>query len=209
MPAKFHRNISIIPPWIKFPRIRGKLSRCDKDFHPAKRIQLDDTSSRVAARIIDRVIDGRAVVSCCVLSRYDNRRGSRYSYIPQWASFIHLSSYFLFSSFPEAECCVGEATGEACWEPCYCVLLQDEQTLTAYRSEDMAVSTLSPSILFAWSWKPSPIRPDQPIGFLPSLLCYANFLEIFADYNFFFFVKIENLMKTNYSRACFLYRYTF
>lgn len=30
------------------------------------------------------------------------------------------------------------------------------------------------------------IRPDQPIGFLPSLLCYANFLEIFADYNFFF-----------------------
>lgn len=56
-------------------------------------------------------------------------------------------SYFLFSSFPEAECCVGEATGEACWEPCYCVLLQDEQTLTAYRSEDMAVSTLSPSPL--------------------------------------------------------------
>ncbi|XP_061928894.1 ras GTPase-activating protein raskol isoform X11 [Apis cerana] len=39
----------------------------------------------------------------------------------------------------EAECCVGEATGEACWEPCYCVLLQDEQTLTAYRSEDMAL----------------------------------------------------------------------
>lgn len=42
--------------------------------------------------------------------------------------------------FAEAECCVGEAAGEACWEPCYCVLLQDEQTLTAYRSEDMAVS---------------------------------------------------------------------
>ncbi|XP_043254199.1 ras GTPase-activating protein raskol-like [Colletes gigas] len=39
----------------------------------------------------------------------------------------------------EAECCVGEAAGEACWEPCYCVLLQDEQTLTAYRSEDMAL----------------------------------------------------------------------
>ncbi|KYQ56590.1 hypothetical protein ALC60_04445 [Trachymyrmex zeteki] len=38
----------------------------------------------------------------------------------------------------EAECCVGEAASEACWEPCYCVLLQDEQTLTAYRSEDMA-----------------------------------------------------------------------
>ncbi|XP_071628513.1 ras GTPase-activating protein raskol isoform X6 [Temnothorax longispinosus] len=39
----------------------------------------------------------------------------------------------------EAECCVGEAASEACWEPCYCVLLQDEQTLTAYRSEDMAL----------------------------------------------------------------------
>ncbi|XP_048259992.1 ras GTPase-activating protein raskol isoform X9 [Bombus terrestris] len=39
----------------------------------------------------------------------------------------------------EAECCVGEAAAEACWEPCYCVLLQDEQTLTAYRSEDMAL----------------------------------------------------------------------
>ncbi|KYN13694.1 hypothetical protein ALC57_14095 [Trachymyrmex cornetzi] len=39
----------------------------------------------------------------------------------------------------EAECCVGEAASEACWEPCYCVLLQDEQTLTAYRSEDMAM----------------------------------------------------------------------
>lgn len=44
-------------------------------------------------------------------------------------------------SFAEAECCAGEAASEACWEPCYCVLLQDEQTLTAYRSEDMAVST--------------------------------------------------------------------
>lgn len=49
---------------------------------------------------------------------------------------------FLFCS-TEADCCVGEAAGEACWEPCYCVLLQDEQTLTAYRSEDMAVSRLS------------------------------------------------------------------
>lgn len=26
------------------------------------------------------------------------------------------------------------------WEPYFCVLLQDEQTFTAYRSEDMAVS---------------------------------------------------------------------
>ncbi|XP_063972511.1 ras GTPase-activating protein raskol isoform X10 [Diachasmimorpha longicaudata] len=39
----------------------------------------------------------------------------------------------------EADCCVGETSEEACWEPCYCVLLQDEQTLTAYRSEDMAL----------------------------------------------------------------------
>lgn len=183
MPAKFHRNISIIPPRIKFPRIRGKLSRCDKDFHPAKRIQLDDTSSRVAARIIDRVIDGRAVVSCCVLSRYDNRRGPRYSYIPQWASFIHLFSYFLFSSFPEAECCVGEATGEACWEPCYCVLLQDEQTLTAYRSEDMAVSTLSPSPLDREN-PPNSIGSVDRLPFFPPLL--REFFGNFCRLQFFF-----------------------
>lgn len=54
-----------------------------------------------------------------------------------FVSVIHKGSF----SFAEAECCVGEAASEACWEPCYCVLLQDEQTLTAYRSEDMAVST--------------------------------------------------------------------
>lgn len=54
-----------------------------------------------------------------------------------FAGVIHKGSSF---SFAEAECCVGEAASEACWEPCYCVLLQDEQTLTAYRSEDMAVS---------------------------------------------------------------------
>jgi hypothetical protein len=28
------------------------------------------------------------------------------------------------------------------WEPFFCVLLQDEQTFTTYRSEEMAVSTL-------------------------------------------------------------------
>ncbi|CAB0039620.1 unnamed protein product, partial [Trichogramma brassicae] len=33
---------------------------------------------------------------------------------------------------------VSDPTDDACWEPCYCVLLQDEQTLTCYRSEDMA-----------------------------------------------------------------------
>ncbi|KOX69119.1 hypothetical protein WN51_06177 [Melipona quadrifasciata] len=50
-----------------------------------------------------------------------------------------LKAYPEFKCREQAECCVGEAAGEACWEPCYCVLLQDEQTLTAYRSEDMAV----------------------------------------------------------------------
>ena len=28
------------------------------------------------------------------------------------------------------------------WEPYYCVLLQDDQTFTAYRSEEMAVSSI-------------------------------------------------------------------
>lgn len=27
------------------------------------------------------------------------------------------------------------------WEPYFCVLLQDEQTLTAYRSEELSVNT--------------------------------------------------------------------
>ncbi|CAD6234171.1 GSCOCG00007615001-RA-CDS [Cotesia congregata] len=45
----------------------------------------------------------------------------------------------LLMHYCEPECCVSETAGEACWEPCYCVLLQDEQTLTAYRSEDMAL----------------------------------------------------------------------
>ncbi|XP_057324874.1 ras GTPase-activating protein raskol isoform X3 [Microplitis mediator] len=45
----------------------------------------------------------------------------------------------LLMHYCEPECCVSETAGESCWEPCYCVLLQDEQTLTAYRSEDMAI----------------------------------------------------------------------
>jgi len=65
-----------------------------------------------------------------------------------FAWIIHEGPSF---SFAEAECCVGEAASEACWEPCYCVLLQDEQTLTAYRSEDMAVS-----IFFSKSLSNSP-----------------------------------------------------
>ncbi|XP_033323275.1 uncharacterized protein LOC117218760 [Megalopta genalis] len=54
-------------------------------------------------------------------------------------SRIHAGTLHILVHYCEAECCVGEAAGEACWEPCYCVLLQDEQTLTAYRSEDMAL----------------------------------------------------------------------
>ncbi|KAG5309059.1 GAP2 protein, partial [Acromyrmex insinuator] len=54
-------------------------------------------------------------------------------------SRIHAGTLHILVHYCEAECCVGEAASEACWEPCYCVLLQDEQTLTAYRSEDMAL----------------------------------------------------------------------
>lgn len=35
---------------------------------------------------------------------------------------------------------VGDKEPLVTWEPYYCVLLQDEQTFTAYRSEEMAVS---------------------------------------------------------------------
>jgi len=35
---------------------------------------------------------------------------------------------------------VGDKAPLVTWEPYYCVLLQDEQTFTAYRSEEMAVS---------------------------------------------------------------------
>ncbi|XP_025073009.1 uncharacterized protein LOC105422679 [Pogonomyrmex barbatus] len=54
-------------------------------------------------------------------------------------SRVHAGTLHILVHYCEAECCVGEAASEACWEPCYCVLLQDEQTLTAYRSEDMAL----------------------------------------------------------------------
>nr|KAF7420621.1 hypothetical protein H0235_010918 [Vespula pensylvanica] len=62
----------------------------------------------------------------------------------------------------EAECCAGESAGEACWEPCYCVLLQDEQTLTAYRSEDMA--NLSELVVVGWL-KPDVCRPILRVEF--------------------------------------------
>ncbi|XP_024947249.1 probable Ras GTPase-activating protein isoform X6 [Cephus cinctus] len=52
---------------------------------------------------------------------------------------VHAGTLLLLVHCSEADCCVGESNAEACWEPCYCVLLQDEQTLTAYRSEDMAL----------------------------------------------------------------------
>ncbi|EFN88798.1 hypothetical protein EAI_13041 [Harpegnathos saltator] len=59
--------------------------------------------------------------------------------VASWCdSRVHAGTLHILVHYCEAECCVGEAASEACWEPCYCVLLQDEQTLTAYRSEDMA-----------------------------------------------------------------------
>ncbi|XP_032452988.1 probable Ras GTPase-activating protein isoform X4 [Nasonia vitripennis] len=54
-------------------------------------------------------------------------------------SRVHAGFLYLLVHYCEADCCVGDPSDEACWEPCYCVLLQDEQTLTAYRSEDMAL----------------------------------------------------------------------
>ncbi|XP_020710215.2 ras GTPase-activating protein raskol isoform X5 [Athalia rosae] len=52
---------------------------------------------------------------------------------------VHAGTLYLLTRYCEADCCGSEGGEEACWEPCYCVLLQDEQTLTAYRSEDMAL----------------------------------------------------------------------
>lgn len=94
---------------------------------------------------------------------------------------IHEGSSF---SFAEAECCVGEAASEACWEPCYCVLLQDEQTLTAYRSEDMAVSTFfskslsdSPGFIYPAALSSAHPRHYHKAwdGFIPLLLHVSFF----------------------------------
>ncbi|XP_072744017.1 ras GTPase-activating protein raskol isoform X8 [Anoplolepis gracilipes] len=76
----------------------------------------------------------------------------------------------------EAECCIGEAASEACWEPCYCVLLQDEQTLTAYRSEDMALGDAMfvelPRVRLDggarafrqhWGYETRPLAPPPPL----------------------------------------------
>ncbi|XP_066596017.1 ras GTPase-activating protein raskol isoform X5 [Prorops nasuta] len=75
----------------------------------------------------------------------------------------------------EADCCIGEA-GEVCWEPCYCVLLQDEQTLTAYRSEDMALGDAMfvelPRVRLDggarafrqyWGYEARPLAPPPPL----------------------------------------------
>ena len=43
------------------------------------------------------------------------------------------------------------------WEPHFCVLLQDEQTLTAYRSEEMAVSTQPTH----WSYTTARLTPGR------------------------------------------------
>ena len=61
--------------------------------------------------------------------------------------------FFIFYSITDKEVALGhhasnKLTGKngdkaplVSWEPYFCVLLQDEQTFTAYRSEEMAVST--------------------------------------------------------------------
>jgi hypothetical protein len=42
------------------------------------------------------------------------------------------------------------------WEPYFCVLLQDEQTLTAYRSEELSVSLTSSLVASSYiHWVPA------------------------------------------------------
>nr|XP_012145044.1 PREDICTED: disabled homolog 2-interacting protein isoform X5 [Megachile rotundata] len=91
-------------------------------------------------------------------------------------SRIHAGTLHILVHYCEAECCVGEAAGEACWEPCYCVLLQDEQTLTAYRSEDMALGDAMfvelPRVRLDggarafrqhWGYESRPLAPPPPL----------------------------------------------
>ncbi|KAK2575000.1 hypothetical protein KPH14_008754 [Odynerus spinipes] len=92
-------------------------------------------------------------------------------------SRIHAGTlHILLHYCAEAECCAGEAAGEACWEPCYCVLLQDEQTLTAYRSEDMALGDAMfvelPRVRLDggarafrqhWGYESRPLAPPPPL----------------------------------------------
>ncbi|KOC60489.1 putative Ras GTPase-activating protein [Habropoda laboriosa] len=91
-------------------------------------------------------------------------------------SRIHAGILHILVHYCEAECCVGEAAGEACWEPCYCVLLQDEQTLTAYRSEDMALGDAMfvelPRVRLDggarafrqhWGYESRPLAPPPPL----------------------------------------------
>ncbi|KAG7209218.1 hypothetical protein KM043_015345 [Ampulex compressa] len=91
-------------------------------------------------------------------------------------SRIHAGTLHILIHYCEAECCVGESAGEACWEPCYCVLLQDEQTLTAYRSEDMALGDAMfvelPRVRLDggarafrqhWGYESRPLAPPPPL----------------------------------------------
>ncbi|XP_071628511.1 uncharacterized protein Raskol isoform X4 [Temnothorax longispinosus] len=91
-------------------------------------------------------------------------------------SRIHAGTLHILVHYCEAECCVGEAASEACWEPCYCVLLQDEQTLTAYRSEDMALGDAMfvelPRVRLDggarafrqhWGYETRPLAPPPPL----------------------------------------------
>ncbi|XP_054007694.1 ras GTPase-activating protein raskol isoform X3 [Hylaeus anthracinus] len=97
--------------------------------------------------------------------------------VASWCdSRIHAGTLHILVHYCEAECCVGEAAGEACWEPCYCVLLQDEQTLTAYRSEDMALGDAMfvelPRVRLDggarafrqhWGYESRPLAPPPPL----------------------------------------------
>ncbi|XP_029164928.1 probable Ras GTPase-activating protein isoform X3 [Nylanderia fulva] len=91
-------------------------------------------------------------------------------------SRIHAGTLHILVHYCEAECCIGEAASEACWEPCYCVLLQDEQTLTAYRSEDMALGDAMfvelPRVRLDggarafrqyWGYETRPLAPPPPL----------------------------------------------
>jgi hypothetical protein len=61
---------------------------------------------------------------------------SPFSYV--WRSFV--SDKELQIGHKPANAVKDERVPLVAWEPYFCVLLQDEQTLTAYRSEELSVS---------------------------------------------------------------------
>lgn len=53
------------------------------------------------------------------------------------------------------------------WEPFFCVLLQDEQTLTAYRSEELSVSIQGHTVLIS-----------EPIKYVTGIKIYYSILYV-------------------------------